>query len=253
MNIRFSIGRSVKNKQISVCVVLAFRASLGRVGGITHSSQPLHECSRGRVQTPGPQPLLLKPKPFQTLLQAREASAQPPMSQSPQCGPDSGAAQSASAPGSAAHVSTNSAEQPGSRNSADGSVEQSAPPAPFDTLAHLCHWLEQLPGTERTTDPICRVRNALRVLEFDTSRDARTQLQALLKSWDIKQKDPSNKKRSAVEVHQRLRAAVLKEGDRLRTMASFSNRASFENVFRSSAAQRAPRTSPRARSRSARR
>jgi hypothetical protein len=243
----------VTNKQISVCVVLAFRASLGRVGGITHSSQPLHECSRGRVQTPGPQPLLLKPKPFQTLLQAREASAQPPMSQSPQCGPDSGAAQSASAPGSAAHVSTNSAEQPGSRNSADGSVEQSAPPAPFDTLAHLCHWLEQLPETERTTDPICRVRNALRVLELDTSRDARTQLQALLKSWDIKQKDPSNKKRSAVEVHQRLRAAVLKEGDRLRTMASFSNRASFENVFRSSAAQRAPRTSPRARSRSARR
>jgi len=127
------------------------------------------------------------------------------------------------------------------------------PPAPFDTLAHLCHWLEQLPETERTTDPICRVRNALRVLELDTSRDARTQLQALLKSWDIKQKDPSNKKRSVVEVHQRLRAAVLKEGDRLRTMASFSNRASFENVFRSSAAQRAPRTSPRARSRSARR
>jgi hypothetical protein len=244
---------SVTNKQISVCVVLAFRASLGRVGGITHSSQPLHECSRGRVQTPGPQPLLLKPKPFQTVLQAREPSAQPPMSQSPQCGPDSGAAQSASAPGSAAHVSTNSAEQPGSRNSADGSVEQSAPPAPFDTLAHLCHWLEQLPETERTTDPICRVRNALRVLELDTSRDARTQLQALLKSWDIKQKDPSNKKRSVVEVHQRLRAAVLKEGDRLRTMASFSNRASFENVFRSSAAQRAPRTSPRARSRSARR
>ena len=35
---------SVTNKQISVCVVLAFRASLGRVGGITHSSQPLHEC-----------------------------------------------------------------------------------------------------------------------------------------------------------------------------------------------------------------
>ena len=29
---------------ISVCVVLAGRASLGRVGGITHSSQPLHEC-----------------------------------------------------------------------------------------------------------------------------------------------------------------------------------------------------------------
>ena len=175
------------------------------------------------------------------------------MSQSTQCGPDSGAAQPASAPGGVAHVSTNSVEQTGSRDSADGSVEQPAPPAPFETLADLWHWVEQLPETERRTDPICRVREALRVLELDTSRDARRQLQALLKSWDIKQKDPSNKKRSVVEVHQRLRAAVLKEGNRLRTMVSFSSRASFENLFRSSAAQRAARTSRRARSRSARR
>ena len=111
-----------------------------------------------------------------------------PMSQSAQCGPDSGAAQPASAPGGAAHVSTNSAEQTGSRDSADGSVEQPAPPAPFETLADLWHWVEQLPETERRTDPICRVCEALRVLELDTSRDARRQLQALLKSWDIKQK-----------------------------------------------------------------
>ena len=128
-----------------------------------------------------------------------------------------------------------------------------SPPAPFETLADLWQWVEQLPETERRTGPICRVREALRVLELDTSRDARRQLQALLKSWDIKQKDPPNKKRSVVEVHQRLRAAVLKEGNRLRTMVSFSSRASFENLFRSSAAQRAARTSRRARSRSARR
>ena len=124
----------------------------------------------------------------------------------------------------------------------------------LETLADLWHWVEQLPETERRTDPICRVREALRVLELDTSRDARRQLQALLKSWDMTQQDPSNKKkRSVVEVHQRLRAAVLKEGNRLRTMVSFSSRASFENLFRSSAAQRAARTSRRARSRSARR
>ena len=125
------------------------------------------------------------------------------------------------------------------------------PPAPFETLADLWHWVEQLPETERRTGPICRVREALRVLELDTSRDARRQLQALLKSWDIKQKDPSNKKRSVVEVHQRLRAAVLKEGNRLRTMVSFSSRASFENLFRSSAAQPAAGTSPWGRGRSA--
>ena len=132
-----------------------------------------------------------------------------------------------------------SAEQLDSPDSAADSVEQPAAPAPFETLADVWHWVEQLPETERRTDPICRVRRALRVLEIDTSRNARRQLQALLKSWDIKQKDPSNKKRSVVEVHQRLRAAVLKEGNRLRSMVSFRSRASFERLFRSSAAQRA--------------
>ena len=162
-------------------------------------------------------------------------------------------AQPASASGGPAHVLTNSAAQPGSRDSAHGSVEQPAPPAPFQTLADLSQWVEQLPETERRTEPISRVREALRVLELDTSRDARIQLQGLLKSWDIKQKDPSNKKRSVVDVHQRLRAAVLNEGNRLRTMLSFSSRTGFENLFRSRAAQPAAGTSPRARSRSARR
>ena len=199
------------------------------------------------------QPLLFRCNPWQTALRPGEPFAHSPMSQSAQCGPDSGAAQPASAPGGAAHASTNSAEQPSSRDSADGSVEQPAPPAPFETLSCLSHWVEQLPETERRTGPLCRVREALRVLELDTSRDARTQLQALLKSWDIKQKNPSNKKLGVVEVHQSLRAAVLKEGNRLRTMVSFSSRASFDDLFRSSAAQRAPRTSRPARSRSARR
>ena len=77
------------------------------------------------------QPVLLRCNPWQTALQPGEPSAQPPMSQSAQCGPDSGAAQPASAPGGAAHVSTNSAEQPGSRDSADGSVEQPFPSSTF--------------------------------------------------------------------------------------------------------------------------
>ena len=129
----------------------------------------------------------------------------------------------------------------------------SLPPASFETLSELSHWVEQLPETERSTEPICRVREALRVLELETSRDARRQLQALLKSWDIKQKDSSNRKRSVVEVHRRLRAGVLKEGNRLRTMVSLNARASFNNLFRSCASKRAAGTSDRDRSRSARR
>ena len=46
----------------------------------------------------------LKPNPWQTSLQPGEPSTQLPMSQSAQCGPDSGAAQPASAPGGAAQL-----------------------------------------------------------------------------------------------------------------------------------------------------
>ena len=132
-----------------------------------------------------------------------------------------------------------SAEQLDSPDSAADSVEQPAVPAPFETLADVWRWVEQLPENERTTNLIRRLRKALQVLEMDASRDARKQLQALLKTWGIKQKDSSNKKRSLVEVKQGLRAAVLKEGNRLRSMVSFRSRASFERLFRSSAAQRA--------------
>ena len=146
--------------------------------------------------------------------------------------------------------SGDSAEQLAPRDSADGSVEQLGPPAAFKTLADLRHWVEHLSEAERRTGPVCRVRDALRVLELDASRDTRRQVQAHLKSWDIKQKEPLNKKRSALDVHQRLVAAVLVEGSRLRTVGSFSSRASFGNLFRSNVEQRAAETSGRARSRS---
>jgi hypothetical protein len=92
-------------------------------------------------------------------------------------------------------VSTNSAEQPATRDNTEGSVEQSAHTAPIKTLVDLRHWVENLHEADRRTSPVCRVRDALRVLELDPSRDARKHLQALLKSWDIKQKEPSGKKR----------------------------------------------------------
>jgi hypothetical protein len=151
-------------------------------------------------------------------------------------------------------VSTNSAEQPATRDNAEGSVEQSAHPAPIKTLVDLRHWVENLYEADRRTSPVCRVRDALRVLELDPSRDARKHLQALLKSWDIKQKLPSGKKRIASDVHHRLVTAVLLEGNRLRTVGrsvgSFSSRATFEEMFRNSSEQRDADISRRVRSRS---
>ena len=151
-------------------------------------------------------------------------------------------------------VSTNSAEQPAPRDNAEGSVEQSAHPAPIKTLVDLRHWVEHLPEADRRTIPVCRVRDALRVLELDPSRDARKYLQALLKSWDIKQKEPSGKKRIASDVHHRLVTAVLVEGNRLRTMGrsvgSFSIRATSGKMFRNSSEQRDADISRRVRSRS---
>ena len=151
-------------------------------------------------------------------------------------------------------VSTNSAEQPATRDNTEGSVEQSAHPAPIKTLVDLRHWVENLHEADRRTSPVCRVRDALRVLELDPSRDARKHLQALLKSWDIKQKEPSGKKRIASDVHHRLVTAVLLEGNRLRTvgrfLGSFSSRATFEEMFRNSSEQRDADISRRVRSRS---
>ena len=151
-------------------------------------------------------------------------------------------------------VSTNSAEQPATRDNTEGSVEQSAHPAPIKTLVDLRHWVENLHEADRRTSPVCRVRDALRVLELDPSRDARKHLQALLKSWDIKQKEPSGKKRIASDVHHRLVTSVLLEGNRLRTLGrsvgSFSSRATFGKMFRNSSEQRDADISRRVRSRS---
>jgi hypothetical protein len=133
------------------------------------------------------------------------------------------------------------AEQPTPRDSTDCSVEQPASPAPFKTLADLRRWAEHLPEAERRTDPIRRVHEALRILELESSRDARAQLRAILKSWDIKQKKASNKKRNLHDVRLCLVEAVLAEGNRLRASGSFSSRASFGNLFRSRAVRLEPR------------
>ena len=54
----------------------------------------------------------------------------------------------------------NSAEQPATRDNTEGSVEQSAHPAPIKTLVDLRHWVENLHEADRRTSPVCRVRDA---------------------------------------------------------------------------------------------
>jgi hypothetical protein len=152
-------------------------------------------------------------------------------------------------------ASATSDVQPGaSATSAVQHLSKLAHPAPIKTLVDLRHWVEHLHEADRRTSPVCRVRDALRVLELDPSRDARKHLQALLKSWDIKQKEPSGKKRIASGVHHRLVTSVLLEGNRLRTLGrsvgSFSSRATFEEMCRNSSEQRDADISRRGRSRS---
>jgi hypothetical protein len=122
-----------------------------------------------------------------------------------------------------------------------GSVEQPAHTPAFNTLTEVSHWMDNLAEADRNTLPVRRVSEALKVLDLEVTRDRQRQLQGLLKSWDIKRRETSNKKRSVREVHQCLAAAVLAEGNRLQTIGitvgSFSNRSSFDNLFRSRSPQ----------------
>ena len=62
------------------------------------------------------------------------------------------------------------------------------------TLADLRHWIDCLSEGQQREAPDHRLRQALAVLELGASRDSRTQLQGLLKSLGIKQKDSSKTK-----------------------------------------------------------
>ena len=119
-----------------------------------------------------------------------------------------------------------------------GSVEQPAHPDPisFKTLTDVRQWIDNLSETDRSATPVCRINESLRGLDSAASRDGRRQIQTLLKSWGIKQKESPKQKRNALNVQQRLQAAVLVEANRLRTMerstGSLSRRSSFDRLFR---------------------
>ena len=118
------------------------------------------------------------------------------------------------------------------------------------TLADLRDWIDCLSEGQQREAPVHRLRQALAVLELGASRDTRTQLQGLLKSWGIKQKDSSNKKTTFSQVHQCMVAEVIAEGNRLRALEHISVQASFRNLFRSSAEQPVAPLDGRSRSRS---
>ena len=144
-------------------------------------------------------------------------------------------------------------EQPSPQYQNTHNVTLPAHETSFKTLKDLRQWLHHLPEPDQSSACVCRVRNALCVLELQSSRDTRKQIQALLKAWDIQQWK-AGKKRSLLDVQQRLSSAVLAEGSRLRSLTrsagSLNSHASFERMFLSGDASLALDTTARARSRS---
>ena len=88
----------------------------------------------------------------------------------------------------------------------DGSVAQPA----FQSLRELRTWTESLSELEQRQGPMCRLLDALHVLESKQPREAivRAQLQRFLQLWGISENDDSGKM-----------AKVLAEGTQLRCSA----------------------------------
>ena len=97
----------------------------------------------------------------------------------------------------------------------DGSVAQPA----FQSLRELRTWTESLSELEQRQGPMCRLLDALHVLESKQPREAivRTQLQGFLQLWGITETDDSCKKKTTAELYQCLLAKVLAEGTQLRS------------------------------------
>ena len=91
-------------------------------------------------------------------------------------------------------VATDSAEHPTLQDMVTSNVASPAHETSFNTLKDMRHWLHHLSEPDQSSAPVCRVHNALRVLELQSSRDTRKQIRYLLKAWDITQKEsPRNK------------------------------------------------------------
>ena len=97
----------------------------------------------------------------------------------------------------------------------DGSVAQLA----FQSVRELRAWTDSLSELEQRQRFMCRLLDALRVLESKQPTEAivRTQLQGILQLWGIKEFDVSGKKKTTAELYQCLLAKVLAEGTQLRS------------------------------------
>ena len=96
----------------------------------------------------------------------------------------------------------------------DGSVAQPA----FQSLRELRTWTESLSELEQRQGPMCRLLDALHVLESKQPREAivLTQLQGFLQLWGITENDDSGKKKTTRDLYHCMLAKVLAEGTQLR-------------------------------------
>ena len=99
----------------------------------------------------------------------------------------------------------------------DGSVAQPA----FQSLRELRTWTESLSELEQRQSPMCRLLDALHVLESKQPREAivLTQLQGFLQLWGITENDDSGKKKTTRDLYHCMLAKVLAEGTQLRCSA----------------------------------
>jgi hypothetical protein len=99
----------------------------------------------------------------------------------------------------------------------DGSVAQPA----FQSLRELRTWTESLSELEQRQGPMCRLLDALHVLESKQPREAIviTQLQGFLQLWGITENDDSGKKKTTRDLYHCMLAKVLAEGTQLRCSA----------------------------------
>jgi len=99
----------------------------------------------------------------------------------------------------------------------DGSVAQLA----FQSLRELRTWTDSLSELEQRQHLMCRLLDALRVLESKQPTEAivRTQLQGFLQLWGITENDDSGKKKTTRDLYHCMLAKVLAEGTQLRCSA----------------------------------
>ena len=90
-------------------------------------------------------------------------------------------------------------------------------PALITTLEQCATWMSSV-TTHEANEPLRRLSEAVHVLQEQPSRSHRNQIQRMLKSWEVPQKDKSGAKIGASDVEAMLKRKVLDEARRLKTL-----------------------------------